>query len=183
MNFEDLVRRVLMRFYAQNGRPVPPHEVLTALAERLLAVIRERGLPPPLAQHDAGTPGGISEAELSPLVTRVLGEISDELLPDAVRQLLKACLYPEFSPCRESYREVSRDGSCRRQELPRARLRISGTHCVDCPYWLTEDREPHATLLRQAWRTGSPAFESHIDIFLPEDFRALRRWVRAAAQR
>ncbi len=90
------------------------------------------------------------------------------------RQLLKACLNPEFRQCRDSYREVV-DGVCRRQELARTRGRLSGAHCVDCPYWVALRPEQHAALLAREWLAGDlEEFAAHHEIFLPEDFRALR---------
>ena len=41
----------------------------------------------------------------------------------------------------------------------------------------------HAALLRQEWRTGPEALLAHEGIFLPEDFRALRRWLHGEARR
>jgi hypothetical protein len=100
-----------------------------------------------------------------------------------VRQLVKACFQPEFRRCRESYREVGADGTCRRQQLGKALGRVSGAHCVDCPYWLDLEPEPHAKFLAKQWRAGAEEFAAHREVFLPEDFRALRRCVRAMAGR
>ena len=99
------------------------------------------------------------------------------------RQLVKACFYPEFKTCRDSFREVSPDGTCRRQELARARVRVSGSHCVDCPHWVALTPDQHVRFLTRAWQPGRAAeFTAHRDVFLPEDFRALRRFLHGLAR-
>jgi hypothetical protein len=185
-----LVGGVLGRFFAQNARATPSDAEIAGFGARLWALVAERGLPPPLAPGDAGAPSEMSETECAPLVARVLAGATDPLLADAARQLVKACFYPEFKTCRESYRAVTPDGVCRRQELSRARKRVSGSHCVDCPYWQELEPAAHAQFLGKAWCTvtssgqgGATEFSQHRDIFLPEDFRALRRWVRARAKK
>jgi hypothetical protein len=152
------------------------------LAAQLGRLVVERGLPRPLRDEECGAPGGMSEQECAPLIARVLEGIDDAVLRDAARQLVKACFYPEFKVCRDSFREVKRDGACRRQELERVRGRISGTHCVDCPHWVALNPTQHAEYLTQEWRGDPQAFAAHRDVFLPEDFRALRRWLHAAAR-
>lgn len=183
--FERRVVAVLTRFFAQNAQPLPPPVEIEALAARLQAALHERGLPPPLRPGEAGAPREMTDAECAPLVQRVLGGQSHPLLAEAVRQLVKACFYPEFRVCRESYCAEGADGACRRQELERARKRVSGSHCVDCPYWQELDAAAHAALLQAHWRSAAPgavALAEHRGIFLPEDFRALRRHVRELAR-
>jgi hypothetical protein len=188
--FCPLVGAVLTRFFVQNAQPQPSAAEIAGFSARLWALVIERGLPPPLTPGDAGAPKEISETECAPLVARVVGDATNPLLADAARQLVKTCFYPEFKTCRESYRAVTPDGVCRRQELVRARKRVSGSHCVDCPYWQELEPAAHAEFLGKMWcpSTGSglaagTGFAEHRDIFLPEDFRALRRWVRARASR
>ena len=181
--FERLVGAVLRRFLRQNASIVPPDDELAKLAARFWSLVAERGLPAPLASHESGTPGGMTEAEGAPLVARVLGAATPgPLLREAVRQLVKACFYPEFRQCRDSFREVARDGACRRQERERARLRISGSHCVDCPHWVALGAAEHQTFLAGEWKGDAEEFLAHRDIFLPEDFRALRQWLYAQAR-
>jgi hypothetical protein len=116
-------------------------------------------------------------------VARVLGGAGDELLATAVKQLVKACFYPEFTVCRDSFREPTKDGGCKRQELERVRGRVSGTHCVDCPHWVALSPEQHGEMLAREWRVGSAAqLTENRGVFLPEDFRALRRWLYARAR-
>ena len=180
--FERRVAAVLRRYCAQQGGVAPTDEVLRGIGARLAEAVRSHGLPRPLAAGECGAPGGMSDAECAPIVATVAGGVADLRLAEAARQLVKACLYPEFTVCRESYRETARDGSCRRQELARARGRTSGTHCVDCPYWVQLGRPEHVRLLADNWRSDPEDFARHEAVFLPEDFRALRQWLHAAAR-
>ncbi|MBL9203288.1 MAG: hypothetical protein JNL39_22465 [Opitutaceae bacterium] len=181
--FPEIVGAVLRRFCAQNAQPSPPAAEVAAFAARLRALVAERGLPRPLAPGEIGAPGGMAEAECAPLVARVAGAGAPPLLAEAARQLVKACFYPEFTVCRDSYRETGADGSCRRQELARARGRVSGSHCVDCPHFVALEPAAHLALLDRAWRGDPARLHTHREIFLPEDFRALRRWLHRAARR
>jgi hypothetical protein len=125
----------------------------------------------------------MAEEECAPLVARVVAGVEGEaLLAEAARQIVKACFYPEFKVCRDSFREVARDGACRRQQLERVRGRISGTHCVDCPHWVALEPAEHVRFVTAEWRGDPAGFTAHREIFLPEDFRALRRWLHAAAR-
>lgn len=181
--FSRLVGAVLARFFVQNGRAVPAAAEREALGARLWAVVTERGWPRALADGERGVPGGMSEDECAPHVARVLGGAGEEFLANAVKQLVKACLYPEFTVCRDSFREAAKDGGCRRQELARVRGRVSGAHCVDCPHWVARSPREHGEFLAGEWRVGGAAeFAAHRDVFLPEDFRALRRWIHARAR-
>jgi hypothetical protein len=179
--FHRLVAALLTRFFAQNGEPAPSEAARRQFAANLYQLIGERGLPRPLARHERGEPGEMSEAECAPLIARVLDGNIDPSLAEAARQLVKACFYPEFKTCRDSFREVSADGSCRRQDVVRARKRLSGSHCVDCPYWVALRPDQHEKFLARQWRAGEPEFHAHRAIFLPEDFRAVRQWLYAAA--
>ena len=180
--FGRIVSAVLMRYARQLSRPRPEPEAVFRFVARLREMIEQRGLPRPLRDDESGAPGSMSESECAPLVARIVEGADDALLADAARQLVKACFYPEFKVCRDSYREVGRDGACRRQELERAKGRISGAHCVDCPHWTALPAGDHAGLLTREWRSDAQAFIAHRDVFLPEDFRALRCWLHAAAR-
>jgi hypothetical protein len=187
---EEFSRRagaVLARFFRQNGHAWPAGVDAATIGTRVWAAVTAHGLPPALRPGDCGVPGGMSEEECAPLVAQVLGgdaDATDALLVQAVKQLVKACLYPEFTVCRDSFREPTKDGGCRRQELERVRGRISGAHCVDCPYFVALPPAEHAEFLAREWRVGgAEALAAQREIFLPEDFRALRQWLHARARR
>lgn len=179
--FRELVGAVLRRYCVQNGQTVPAAVELDAFAARLWTLVGERGLPRPLAAGDPGAPSEMAEAECAALVARVLDDPRDARLAEPARQLVKACFYPEFVVCRDSFCAATPDGACRRQELARTRKRVSGAHCVDCPYWLSLDGAAHADLLRQHWHGDPDTLRVESGVFLPEDFRALRRWIRQQA--
>ena len=184
--FTQLTGAILARYFAQNALPPPPAAERAEFAARLWALIAERGLPRPLGPAERGTPGEMTDEEVAPLVNQVLGDLTPpwrEAMEAPARQLVKACIYPEFKTCRDSFREVSPDGTCRRQELARARKRISGAHCVDCPHWVALTPEQHVRYLGRTWRPeGAAEFMAHRDVFLPEDFRAFRRFLHALAR-
>jgi hypothetical protein len=181
--FRRVVEAVLIRCARQASRTIPPRVDLVKFVTQLRGLLEERGLPRALADDEVGTPGSMSEAETAPLVARVVAGLNDPWLTDMARQFVKTCFYPEFKSCRDSFREVGRDGLCRRQELERVRGRISGAHCIDCPHWIALARDEHEELLVREWRTDAQSFLAHRDEFMPEDFRALRRWLHAAARR
>ena len=184
--FTQLTGAILARYFAQNTQPPPPAAERAEFAARLWALIAERGLPRPLGPADRGSPGEMTDEEVAPLLIQVLGDLAPpwrEAMEAPARQLVKACIYPEFKTCRDSFREVSPDGTCRRQELARARKRISGAHCVDCPHWVALFPEQHVRYLGRMWRPeGAAEFMAHRDVFLPEDFRAFRRFLHALAR-
>jgi len=178
--FRRLVPVILERFLWQNSRPIPPKAELREVGAHLWEAVAERGLPPDLAPDEPGAPGEVPEAECTALVRRVLASASPALQEELalpVRHLIKACFNPVFRNCRNSYREASPDGICRRQDLGRART--SGTHCVDCPYFTSLRPGEHLQLLIRAWKPEAlPLLAGCLDIFLPEDFRAFRRLVQ-----
>jgi hypothetical protein len=180
--FEQQVIGIITRYFEQNARTVPPAQV-ARVARQLQTLVAERGLPRPLGEDERGVPGGMSESECAPLVTRVTAGTDDPLLAEAARQLVKSCFYPEFKDCRDSFRAVAVDGSCRRQELERVRGRLSGSHCIDCPHWVGLAAEAHRVLLGREWRGDARILDEHQGIFLPEDFRRWRNWLHAAARR
>ena len=157
--FEDLVVALLDRFQRQQDGPRSDPALVRTVAARLGEVAR----------------AGATTVEPGALALRIAGPGADPALADAVTQLVKAITYPRLDVCRESYREAGPDGSCRRQQLGPARRRISGTHCVDCPHWLAFGAAEHAAWLRVAWRSDPAGFDAARGVFLPEDFRALRR--------
>jgi hypothetical protein len=184
--FGQLVGAILVRTLRQNDLPPLSVAEQAGFGERLWALVIARGQPRPLARNERGEAGRMSAAETDPLVARVLGDdLADHpALAGLARQLVKACFLPEFRTCRDSYREVGPDGTCRRQQWERAKLRVSGAHCVDCPHWTALTSEQHERFLAKAWMPGRIAdFASHREGFLPEDFRALRIFLHAHARR
>jgi hypothetical protein len=182
-DFETLVVAALARYLRQRGHPVPSDPEARAIGRRLRELIRQKGLPRPLRPGEAGTPGGMPAAECAAGAARILGGETTPALAEAAQQLVKACFHPEFTQCRDSYREAGGDGVCRRQEIDRARVRLSGAHCVDCPHWTALAPAAHFQLLAAAWRGSPDDLTANRGIFLPEDFRALRRWLHAAARK
>jgi hypothetical protein len=186
-NFGITVEAILRRYCTQNAIPTPSAATSHAVASNLWRLIEARGLPPPLAPDENGKPGDLPDVVCSPLVAVALFDISTadrEILAVPVRQLVKACFHPEFKVCRDSFREVSPDGTCRRQQLSRVRARISGTHCIDCPHWVALAPEEHARFLQEEWLpSGCVELANNPEIFLPEDFRRLRHLLYAEARR
>jgi hypothetical protein len=183
--FTVIVEEILRRFCRQNGRP-PPADRLREFSGRLGALVKERGLPRPLNADENGAPGELAEAECAPLLARVLGNAGEEergFFAVPLRQLIKACFHEEFKVCRDSFREPSPDGVCRRQQLVRVRQRVSGAHCIDCPYWVALTPVQHGLFLEKEWHpAGREELALHRSIFLPEDFRELRRYLHDTAR-
>src|SRR4051812_38240794 len=102
----------LQRFLRQNGRAELREDVLRKMCEGIWRVAVREGLPRPLEAGEDGEPGEMAAPEVSRLMALALegvawpAESGEPGTP--VRQLLKACLQPEFRNCRESYREVVR---------------------------------------------------------------------------
>lgn len=181
-DFAQLVRTVLERYARQNDLPAWSEAELTEIGTRLYCMAEERGLPPLLPPEEMGDPGEMSAEEVAPLVARLLNGIARaDALATPTRQLVKACFQGEFRKCRDSYREVDATGVCRRQQLRKARERISGSHCVDCPYWLSLAPPQHEKFLAKDWIGDSAEFAAHRAVYLPEDYRRLRRAIRALA--
>ena len=179
----EYVGLILARFCRQNRLAEPVDGETQQISRRLWEMILTRGLPRPLDPGDMGSPGELNAAEVAPMVEAVLeGNDRRAALIDPIRQLVKTCFNREFGICRDSYREVSADGSCRRQTLKKALGRVSGSHCVDCPYWTALSPAEHAVLLGAAWLDDAAEFTARQDVYLPEDFRALRVWLHAAVR-
>ncbi|MFA6289692.1 MAG: hypothetical protein WC661_20105 [Opitutaceae bacterium] len=169
-NFQDefgrSVAAVVTRFLKQNGLVPAGAEELRALAAALMTPIAGRV-----------EEGELPEAFVKAGVARVLAVFSPPRpeLANLAKQLIKGCHQPDKSPCCESYRETDEAGRCRRQEPAYDLARVSGAHCVDCPHWRGWSPEEHAARLAAEWRDGAEAFAANRAVFLPEDFRMLRR--------
>jgi hypothetical protein len=184
--FSALAGACVRQFFAQNRWPALPEALLSVYTAQLWTVVNEAGRPRPLADDDPGESTEMPAGRVADLIERVMAGLPfserHAELDTPTRQLLKACLQPEFRECRDSYREVVK-GSCRRQDLERVRQRISGSHCVDCPYWVALRPDEHAALLAKAWAPSSTVpLAEYREIFLPEKFRALRLFLWRAAR-
>jgi len=181
--FQQRVGVVMDRFARQNGEKFARDSV-ARFAERLWRLIEKRGLPEALEEGETGKPGELEKSEVGELTRRAMKGVEEgKIFEDAAKQVVKTCFYPEFRVCRDSYRERSGKGVCKRQVLEKARGRVSGAHCVDCPYWTDVSPERHAELLRDGWCGDAAELDENRGVFLPEDFRELRRWVREWAAR
>lgn len=169
------VQQVLERFCRQNGGVAGLAPAIETIAARVVEIARERaGVA--RAQWGSGDRPEMSATEVSALSARLLAELSRaDRLAAPVKHLVKGCFQAAPHTCRDEYGEVDRGGVCRRQVLGTARERVSGAFCVDCPYWQTLSRDEMAARLAQTWRGDVGELESNRDVFLPEDFRALRR--------
>lgn len=184
--FESLVVACLRRFLRQEGGTIPPAETLAAFSRSLWDSASAVGWPRPLPEGSTCGPTERSWEGMEAHVSAIAACGSDErerarLLPVA-RQMLKTCIYGEFTECRNSFRQIASEDRCRRQDPAIARSRISGTPCVDCPYYVTLAQDEHAALLEASWARGNPVpYAQDPGLFLPEDFRELRRflWLRA----
>lgn len=175
--FTGLGAACLRRFLAQNKKSPLSEGELARVAERMWgAITRESAALAAGGPEWREVPAALVEGLARETLEGVASAESTADLGVPVRQLLKACLQAEPVRCRESYREVV-GGACRRQDLDRARGRISGAHCIDCPHWVALGPDRNAALLERHWVEGPVGrFQGHRDVFLPEDFRALRRW-------
>jgi hypothetical protein len=181
--FRQHLGQILARYCRQNGLVELSEAEMDLISTRLLAIIATRGLPRPLPPGEEGSPGELNAAEVTPLVESVLEGVNRRAaLLDPIRQLVKACFHREFAICRDSYREVLPDGICRRQQLKKALGRVSGSHCVDCPYWTSLSADEHAQRLSDSWMGDMEEFERNRSVYLPADFRALRLWIHSAAR-
>lgn len=184
--FEAEVRTIVARMLHQDGGPAVSPGVIEAGICGLWEAAEAIGWPPPLSagvtRRAGETPGAALEPRAVAAVAGVEGEAERTRLLPVIRQLLKACVYPEFTECRDSYRAAGVDGRCSRQQPTVAAARISGSPCVDCPYFVTLPQPDHEALLRAGWiGAAAGALRPDSSVFLPKDFRALRRflWLRS----
>ncbi len=178
--FTHIVRKILARLYKQTGRPVPPDIALTHYAQQLWALVKAEGQPAPLAGSDQGTELKLSDARAQELGEKFFATFRfpnlRAELEKPTRHLLGALLNPEFKTCRQSFKELDAAGQCERRDPEKSRARVSGVHCVDCPYWTALSAEKNEKLVAKDWPAERLAeLTANLPVFLPEDFRALRQ--------
>jgi hypothetical protein len=169
------VKEVVARFCTQNGWKALEDGELARFTEML------RVLGDEIAGK--GYEGELPEAVVKLGVARLRATLAsprDELV-GMMKALIKGAWQTDAPVCRESYHEQDASGRCRRQELEYDRARVSGAHCVDCPYWLIGDAAEHGQRLESAWHAGAAAWAVGRAITLPEDFRAMRKAAQAYA--
>lgn len=172
--FVSLVTRVLARGLDQIEQSPLPESDLVGLANALLSIGREGGW----ARRFGDLRAEIAAEEIN-VWSRRLAEIVPAraaVLGPIFKQVLKSCFQPSPDVCRNSFREVDSMGRSRRQEHAYDLKRVSGAHCVDCPYWTEKTEGEHLAWLRGKWYAGAADLEAGRAVYLPEDFRALRRW-------
>ena len=171
LEFARLVAAVMARMLAQTGQPPASAVELGRLAVLLDSLGSQEGW----TRRRAGCGEELPEALVREWIERVIALFPGHgpALAPLAKQLIKACFQPEPTSCRLSYRQQDASGRCRRQEEAYDRARISGAHCIDCPHW-SRERSEHAAWLAGEWHAGPAALAAAMEVFLPEDFRALR---------
>lgn len=182
--FGELLIPVIQRVAAQQGHAIPYQPEWSQFAETLWQACAAEGWPEPLRQPaDMGAPGTLDPAVLERVESRMRpnwpNQIDADFWARLTRQMTKMLLLPEFRACRQSFQEVNATtDTCPRQQLSTCRERVSGSHCVDCPYFVAMEGSKHRKFLQRFWEHGDPAeFEAHASTFLPEDVRRLRRFL------
>jgi hypothetical protein len=177
--FAGLVLAVVERGLRQTGQP----PLASDEAEVLVAALRAFGEAGGWAVRFGGGREELPAERVAQGVGQVLRALPGRSAEFAglAKQVFKACFQPPPPVCRDSYREGDATGRCRRQERTYDLARVSGAHCVDCPYWEEFSAGPHLGWLSERWRAGRADLEASAEVFLPEDFRELRRW-RPASQ-
>lgn len=178
--FVHQVKKILQRYFRQTDKPAPPDPALVHFGNIIWKLVEEKGLPPALEGSDQGVEAEMSPEDIRSRLDSIWSSFrfvdykSDLEVP--ARHLVKGIWQPEFKKCRMSYKEANDSDKCERQDLSGARARISGSHCVDCPYWVSVTAEKNEKLLTKEWAPDSVAeLTSHLTEFLPEDYRQLRQ--------
>lgn len=177
--FRQIGLELSLRYFRQIAVAAPGPAYLASLWARIWTISHREGLPAPLAPNEIGVPGGLDADFLELLTEDALSELPVHRAADHLRvlcmQVFTALLSPEFRACRQSYQEADSPGICARQDPDHCRDRVSGSHCEDCPFFVALSVEQHRKLLERAFTAERRAtWESFRDVFLPEDFRALR---------
>lgn len=176
--FSKIGLEVTQRFFNQQEIPPPLDPFLEAFWKGIWEITHREGLPKPLSMSEIGEAKELDDAYVGKLSEEVLSRLpqhrTSETLLALAFQIFTALLSPEFKACRQSYLEEDASGSCARQDLQYCSDRVSGSHCEDCPYFVAMSAQQHRKLLSKQWCGDVAVFENHSDLFLPEDFRALR---------
>ncbi|GAB5561965.1 MAG: hypothetical protein SynsKO_36120 [Synoicihabitans sp.] len=178
--FTHQIKKICQRYFRQTNNESPPDAALVHFATILWRLIEKNGLPPALEPSDQGQDAALSEADLSSKLDELWSAFRfvdhRAALEAPARHLIKGIWQPEFKKCRLSYKEESSAGKCDRQNLTKSLGRISGAHCVDCPYWVSISAEKNEKLLKKEWDQNSVVeLSANMDVFLPEDYRSLRQ--------
>ncbi len=179
--FVEIALELVKRYYAQLSVIPPGDAYLRSLSEGLWETALQEGPPVPLADNEIGEPRTLEDSYLLALAEKTMVRLprhrTDDLLRAFCIQILVALLSPEFKACRQSYQagDAANAGACARQSLENCRDRVSGSHCEDCPFFVALSKDQHRKLLGRSFgAAGQPVWSANTDLFLPEDFRALR---------
>lgn len=177
--FVEIGLDISRRFFAQQSILPPGDAYIRSLWDGLWNTILAEGLPVPLAGNAIGEPRTLDDAYLFALAEKTLQRLPRHRTEDTLRtlcvQVLIATLSPEFKACRQSYQNLDASGACPRHSADHCRDRVSGSHCEDCPFFVALSQDQHRKLLGRSFGpSNQAAWTAQADLFLPEDFRALR---------
>ncbi len=175
--FVRLTQSITTRFFEQLELTPPSPAFIEKLLTNIWVLLKDEELPKPLPKNEIGTPQEPNFNVLNELCDRCLAIVpkhrTEDHLRELIMQLFIALLSPEFRSCRLSYQDVDNDQKCIRQHRSHCVDRISGSHCEDCPYFVALSANQHTKLFKRSWQSDD-SFERNKELFLPEDFRALR---------
>jgi hypothetical protein len=160
--FADLSRRSV--------GPVPREQTVDRLAAWLWEQIVTSGPPVSLDHPDVQAEQAF-ERLAEPFAETLRDPAVDARL---VKQLGMALILDPFRVCRGSFL------GAKRRSTDACDRRISGAHCVDCPFTLEfVDGPSHRAYLRGAWNAQASDCDPAWSSWLPEDWGRLRRRVDA----
>ncbi len=98
-------------------------------------------------------------------------------------QFMRSLCHPEVRNCTLSFRKADSLGKCERQNLGVCKSRLSGSHCEECPLFLTLTPDNHLKTLLRAWiDPDTETLGRFQGVFLPEDYRDLRCFLHLHAR-
>lgn len=170
---------ITKRFFSQQKTIPPSDAYITSLWEGIWTTTTDEGIPQPLAANEVGEPRTLDDSYLFGLAEKTLARLPRHRTEDMLRtlcvQVFTALLSPEFKACRQSYQSKDSTDTCTRQNVEQCQDRVSGSHCEDCPFFVALSQDQHRKLLGRAFGpVNQTTWTSHLSLFLPEDFRALR---------